>query len=724
MSVDYLVLGGTGSLGQKLIERLLPASSMAVYSRDEAKQWTIRNELSCGRLASRSREALSFYVGDVRDAKRLRMVIRQLEPKAVIFAAALKQVDTCELAPFESVQTNLLGVNNAVDIVAEGVGGVEKLLLVSTDKSCLAGGSSVELASGDTISIRDYVIGKGTAPIKTLGSFGFSSGKVTGWLRNRVEGRGMLKMCLRNPQLTGALNEKGLWLTEDHKVLTPSGWREAGSLKNGDLVVTSTPAPNERQTALIVGALLGDASVGKLQPSKGSPNTYVHFGHSEQQLEWLSIKHAALSELTTGEPRLERPSNTTRSAFWIFRFKAARFIVDLYNTFYPAKTKKRKKCVPRDLVEKYFNPVMAATWYMDDGTFVKGKTPGSRPAARLETQGFCEGDVRWLATFLTNKGFPAYAYPHKVRLRSGEKKTYWQIRFTVEGAAALFRFVGRLVPPALRYKLPKDAPAYNSDAWDLGTCVPFVSPIEIKDRGNPPQDVYCLEVEGTHNFCANGFVVHNCSPVNTYGMSKAISERLVTSQARFGTQVKFVAVRYGNVLESRGSIIPLFRHQAANGEAFTVTDADMTRFVMTLDQSVDLIDYALTVGVSGETWIPRLPAMRVGDLAELFSERFGKPIKIVGLRAGEKMHEDLVNESESPRARKIEVRDASYSPRNYYAIGPAYAPGAGKRFTYASNHEVLSKQELEETLVRYGVLDMPLDGFKGARIEEIRTGRV
>ncbi len=111
-----------------------------------------------------------------------------------------------------------------------------------------------------------------------------------------------------------------------------------------------------------------------------------------------------------------------------------------------------------------------------------------------------------------------------------------------------------------------------------------------------------------------------CSPVNVYGMCKATSERVVSSQARTGRPgVRFLCTRYGNVLESRGSIIPLFKYQAEKNECLTVTDPSMTRFVMTLDDSVDLILTALENGASGETWIPRLPAMKIGDLAEIFS---------------------------------------------------------------------------------------------------------
>ncbi len=207
-----------------------------------------------------------------------------------------------------------------------------------------------------------------------------------------------------------------------------------------------------------------------------------------------------------------------------------------------------------------------------------------------------------------------------------------------------------------------------------------------------------------------------CSPVNVYGMCKAISERIITSQCGTDSRRRWLAVRYGNVLESRGSIIPLFKHQVEHGECLTVTDPDMTRFIMTLDDSVTLILAALAGGASGETWVPKPPAMKIGDLAKIFSERFGKPIKVIGLRPGEKMHESLINESESSRTGPD---DAKY----YHVIGPAFTAGHGQAFTYTSADDVLTKDRLLGYLVQLGIMDRPLSEFKGLAIEEIMTNR-
>lgn len=205
-----------------------------------------------------------------------------------------------------------------------------------------------------------------------------------------------------------------------------------------------------------------------------------------------------------------------------------------------------------------------------------------------------------------------------------------------------------------------------------------------------------------------------CSPVNVYGMCKSISERIVTSHSLTSSSTKFLCTRYGNVLESRGSIIPLFKYQATNLPVLTVTEPEMTRFLMTLDDSVDLIETTLRLGKSGQTWIPVLKSMKIGDLAEIFAEKYGKKIKVIGLRPGEKKHEDLINESES-------VRTLNSHDGNHFIIEHAMSSCNQSSFTYSSNQNVMKKDELKMYLKNLGILDAPLESFSGRSIEEIRT---
>ena len=142
-----------------------------------------------------------------------------------------------------------------------------------------------------------------------------------------------------------------------------------------------------------------------------------------------------------------------------------------------------------------------------------------------------------------------------------------------------------------------------------------------------------------------------CSPVNVYGMLKAASECLMIEKSRYVQDVKFVCVRYGNVLNSRGSIIPLLHKlgKDENVENYEITDRRMTRFVMTLDQSVDLVEHAVLHGSSGDIVIPELVSCNILDLIGIFSDIYNKPIVDGKLRPGEKLLESLVNETQSMR---------------------------------------------------------------------------
>ena len=204
-----------------------------------------------------------------------------------------------------------------------------------------------------------------------------------------------------------------------------------------------------------------------------------------------------------------------------------------------------------------------------------------------------------------------------------------------------------------------------------------------------------------------------CAPTNVYGMSKALAERIVTSYQTYHTKTKFVAVRYGNVLESRGSIIPLFKHQIETKAPLTVTDERMTRFIMTLDQSIDLIEDTVSQSESGQIWIPRIPAMKIIDLAQIFAKRSSSQIQITGMRPGEKLHEDLISEPESIRTFEID--------RHYIIQSPFNSKSQNlELFNYTSKQDLLNIDKLESYLDSLGIFSMEINDFLGREIEEIR----
>jgi UDP-N-acetylglucosamine 4,6-dehydratase len=139
------------------------------------------------------------------------------------------------------------------------------------------------------------------------------------------------------------------------------------------------------------------------------------------------------------------------------------------------------------------------------------------------------------------------------------------------------------------------------------------------------------------------------SPINLYGATKLTADKLFVSSNHYAGagSTRFGVVRYGNVMGSRGSVIPYFRKILAAGEPLPITDTRMTRFFITLPQSVDFVLAALGDMLGGELFVPRIPSMRVVDLAEAMAP--GTPTVTIGIRPGEKLHEEMISSGESRR---------------------------------------------------------------------------
>jgi UDP-N-acetylglucosamine 4,6-dehydratase len=191
-----------------------------------------------------------------------------------------------------------------------------------------------------------------------------------------------------------------------------------------------------------------------------------------------------------------------------------------------------------------------------------------------------------------------------------------------------------------------------------------------------------------------------CEPTNVYGMAKAIAESAIVEKSLYVSNRKFVNIRYGNVLNSRGSIIPILHEKGRDPEVkeFILTHEDMTRFVMTLEQSVELIEYAAEFGESGDTVIPKLISLKLIDLMQIFSEKYNKPVRVTGLRPGEKMLESLISETQAMRLIKKE--------NGYMHIKPPYKNLLILEDVYNYNSKInpLSKEELFEYLNKLNLL--------------------
>ncbi len=146
------------------------------------------------------------------------------------------------------------------------------------------------------------------------------------------------------------------------------------------------------------------------------------------------------------------------------------------------------------------------------------------------------------------------------------------------------------------------------------------------------------------------------SPINLYGATKLTADKLFVAANNYGAayDTKFSVVRYGNVMGSRGSVIPFFRSLHEQGRPITITDRRMTRFWITLEQAVRFVVDSLGLMAGGELYVPRIPSMRIVDLAEAVAP--GSPIKDIGIRPGEKLHEEMIAADDSRRTVRLPER--------------------------------------------------------------------
>ena len=198
-------------------------------------------------------------------------------------------------------------------------------------------------------------------------------------------------------------------------------------------------------------------------------------------------------------------------------------------------------------------------------------------------------------------------------------------------------------------------------------------------------------------------------PINAMGLSKAMMEKLAVAKARMQSEDGTVlcVTRYGNVMASRGSVIPLFLQQLREGRPLTITDASMTRFLMSLEDSVDLVLHAFENGRQGDIFVQKSPASTVGDLAQAMRELFGadNPIKVIGTRHGENLYESLVSREEMAKAEDhgryyripADNRDLNYD--QYFIEGEP-------RITRAEDYTSHNTQRLDVTGVKSLLLSL------------------
>ena len=394
---------------------------------------------------------------------------------------------------------------------------------------CLDGDASILMATGSYKRIRDVVRDKDVGPVISVDSCGkLVSRSITNWHTNPRYDRKMINVRGEHVRYIQGKQQRNSWVTEDHPILTPSGYVPAGQIRTGDLIVTSSPSPNENQIAFLIGTLLGDSTLS------GKRNPRLSFGHSDKQKEWFDLK----SSVIEGEFGFTRRKESTSIGGKIFggykgETRTQGGFAALHDAFYPQD----KKVLPLDLLDLFFKPITLATWYLDDGHILNTEDR-KRPRAAITAEGFDALEVEIACRWLTHEGFECYP------TKGGENKR--NIGFTANGSEELFKVIAKYVPPSMRYKIPEGLDDFDPDSWNLGRSERFVDTAIVKtwDRtirgkvASMPTTVYCIDVDDTHNFISAGIVVHNCACSRAINAAQNIYDIQVYKMEKLGSRPK------------------------------------------------------------------------------------------------------------------------------------------------------------------------------------------
>lgn len=223
---------------------------------------------------------------------------------------------------------------------------------------------------------------------------------------------------------------------------------------------------------------------------------------------------------------------------------------------------------------------------------------------------------------------------HKIKFYIGDVRNLESCRSAIPGTDFIFHAAALKQVPSCEF-FPMEAVRTNV----IGTDNVLTAAIEAKVKA-----VICLSTDKA------------AYPINAMGITKAIEEKVAVAKSRYSGDTKICCTRYGNVMCSRGSVIPLWIEQIRNGQPITLTEPSMTRFIMSLDEAVDLVLFAFEHGQNGDIFVQKAPACTIQTQAEAVCELFGgkkEDIKVIGIRHGEKMYETLLTNEECAKAEDL-----------------------------------------------------------------------
>ena len=289
---------------------------------------------------------------------------------------------------------------------------------------------------------------------------------------------------------------------------------------------------------------------------------------------------------------------------------------------------------------------------------------------------------------------------NRLEFRLGDVRRYADVCTAVRGADVIINAAALKQVPNCEY---------FPDQAILTNCIGPMNIVRaIREHGFPVETVVGISTDKA------------CKPVNVMGMTKAIHERIFTSANILNPGTRFICSRYGNVLASRGSVIPLFHDQIKQGGPVTVTVPEMTRFLMSLEEAVDCVFEGMRVAAAGETFVPRAPAATILDLAKALIGNRRIKIEVTGIRPGEKLHEIMISEEECHHTLRRGDYFAIRAMLPELQLGEAVqSVGLTKEFSSADT--VISLDETTALLEKHGLLVGQVKLAEGVELFEAKA---
>lgn len=626
---NILITGGCGSLGRELTKQLLNMGENApfkivIYNRDDHKQKQMDKDFNYNKK-------LRFIIGDVCDYDSMYLALHN-NIDYVIHAAALKHVEKSFYNPLAYKKNIVDGAENIVKACINT--NVKSLVALSTDKACLYGNALIDIGNNKTEKLNKIVNFKKSITIPTYNESTkqITSSKITNWYTNSLNNRELYFVTYKYNRKYGK-KTTGFIATGDHPVLTNNGWKRIDNINiNKDKLITKETYPTEKQKAIIYGTIMGDSYIRKpieYRNDKKLDNinlrTSIIVSHSPDQKNWLELKYNALKSIGLYNiTKHDKIINNKTYSMLTFYSESSAYFAELRQKFYVDDI----KIIPKKLISKILKTepeLFLATLIQDDGY-------KSDNNIRIATHNFNKDDVIWFINELNELGIESYIYHPKYK-----NSIYNEIRLTVKGTKQLCKLISKYM--LLDYKLPFKYETFDESLWDLGESERYYGTPIIKYVDPDillPKKVMCIDIENTHNFIVANMIVHNCSPINTYGKCKSLSDDIFIN-GNIYNQTKFLVIRYGNVINSNGSVLKVNN----DNTDIPLYGNDMTRFWLTVEYAAKLTLYLLEHGKGGELLIPKIPTIPVKSLLQI---KFPNANLInTKQRAGEKKHEIMIS---------------------------------------------------------------------------------